>query len=155
MTHWNIRLTVGLMGDVKLATKIDLSPDDDKNISALSGLKFQSRTLAEVLWNCCKDESTTREQFFASLDGETLAEGWRALVDAVIEFARSKDQGLAAAIREAIDMQLQVVEATFAANIEMLRSDETQKAMQKAAVGIGEQMRAEMLEGFRKVNGKR
>jgi len=135
---WTIKPTVGLLEQVKTATKIDLSPDDNNLsvVSVITELLFQSRKLGEVLWQCCKDDAESRnisrDIFYRALDGEALTAGWGALIDAVVAFAEWKDKQLGNAIREAIETQMRVIGVSIEAMNAAIKSEATADAIANA-----------------------
>lgn len=103
----------------------------------MTNLLFDPRKLGVVLWECCKKQaeanSVSRESFLEAMDGDALASGWGAVVDAIVFFTRSRSQPLAETIQKAIEAQMRVIETGAAALQKAMDGQRTAAAIQGAA----------------------
>lgn len=138
---WSIRLTLGLIETVLDETTVDLIPDNC-DVTNLTGLLFDPRKLSRVLWACVKQQANdvTVEQFRDAMDGDALLQGWNTLIEAVLFFTRSRSEPLAAAIEEAIETAMKIVEQGTAAAIAMMRSEETERVISDTVAEAGREM---------------
>lgn len=139
-----MKLTLGQIEKIKSATKIDLAPEDN-NVSPIVSLLFQSRKLGDVLAHL---SDQPRNEFLASADSESLTAGWHELIEAVVEFAAAKNHHLAAAMREAIEAELRVIDAGAEQMIQIIKSKTTDEAIGQAAARIGEQMQQQVIKNL-------
>jgi hypothetical protein len=144
---WTIKLDLDLIDSVQVNTQIDLAPDDN-DPSAVVALLYSPRKLGAVLWECIKHQAAekpvTREEFFKSLDGEALKNGWGALADSIVFFIQSWSPKLAEQTRELIEAEMQMVAAGTEQIIQTIRSSETDEALRKTVEDIGNRMRQEL-----------
>lgn len=140
---WSIRLTLGLIETVLDETTVDLIPDNC-NVTNLTSLLFDPRKLSRVLWSCVAPQSqaegVTVQEFREAMDGDALSQGWNALIEAVLFFTRSRSEPLAAAIEEAIETAMKIVEQGTAAAIAMMRSEQTEQVINNCVAEAGREM---------------
>jgi hypothetical protein len=107
---WNLRYTAGNL--IRLADDlgVDLLSEETKE-SALAGLLSQPALLSHCLWSLCEKQAAARnidrDDFYAALEADPLADGWRAMGVALVNFSprfdREKVEAKLAAITEAIE----------------------------------------------------
>lgn len=138
---WSIRLTLGLIETVLDETTVDLIPDNC-DVTNLTSLLFDPRKLSRVLWSCVATQAdgVTVQEFREAMDGDALSQGWNALIEAVLFFTRSRSEPLAAAIEEAIETAMKIVEQGTAAAIAMMRSEQTEQAISDCVAEAGREM---------------
>lgn len=125
--EYQIRLTLGLGDKIAERTGVDLVGDDARD--QIFALMVDQRKLAAVLWQFCESQAEVdRDAFLESLDGATLAEGWQAVVDAVVFFIHplSREQ-----FEIAFEQQMAAWEAGTANLRKMIQSEESQAAIAK------------------------
>jgi hypothetical protein len=142
---WSIRLTLGLIETVLDETTVDLIPDGC-DVTNLTSLLFDPRKLSRVLWSCVATQAdgTTVQEFRDAMDGDALLQGWNALIEAVLFFTRSRSEPLAAAIEEAIETAMKIIEQGTATAISVMRSEQTDKLIADSVADAGRQMHAGM-----------
>lgn len=108
--EWSIKLTLGVIESIQEQAGVDVLPRDC-DVSTLTGLLFDPRQLAKVLWAAIQSkDGSTWEEFRDALDGEALSLGWNALVEAVLFFIRSQSEPLAKTVEEAIEASMRLME---------------------------------------------
>ncbi len=87
---WTIVLDVAICRDVKAQLGVDLANWADGK--AASKLWSDDAALVDVLWLLLKEQATDRgvdeREFARSLNGDVLADGLKAIEDAVVNFTR-------------------------------------------------------------------
>jgi hypothetical protein len=149
---WTIKLTLGGIEAVQLATKVDLLPKGN-DVTGITNLLFDDRLLGSVLWSLCepaaKEQSIDRRQFFDALDAESLSKGWGALADAVVFFIRHRQgESVAKAVQGVLDAQMKVLEAGAVEMLAAIQSADVDEAIKKTAERIGRELRAEVASQF-------
>lgn len=142
---WTIKLTVGAVDRVEAETQFQLLPEG-LDTTALTGLLFDDRKLASVLWSCCRplDDSVSRESFMDSLDADALSKGWGAMVDAVVFFTQAKSPTMAEALRKSMEKQMEVMEQGANGLLKTLNSEGTNLAMSKKMTELEVEMQSVM-----------
>lgn len=100
--EWTIVLDVALCRDVKAQLGVDLANWADGKASAK--LWSDDAALVDVLWLLLKEQAADRavdeREFARSLNGDVLAEGLKAIEDAVVNFTRPDRRDLVRKIAE-------------------------------------------------------
>jgi hypothetical protein len=99
---WQIHLNVATCQTLKAGTGLNLANAQDvANVAALGN---DPAKLGEVLWHLVAEQGAavgvTKDDFFASLDGDALEAGFDALAGAYVAFMPS---GVRGSIRNALD----------------------------------------------------
>ena len=154
--EWTVNLTVGIIDRVRERLKINLYVDKD-DATEVVALLFDDQRLAGLLWFLVKKQAKGmvvaaeedepehaygEADFRNALDANAMAEGWKAVCDAILFFTRAKNPKLAAAIEKVIEGQMRVVEAGVGQILETMTSPEVERGIQEAAEKIGQEMKA-------------
>lgn len=88
--EWTLRLTVGMLADIKREAKFDLG-EALKSETALAGLfEISPGKLVELLWVMCETQAIAKgvspQQFGYSFDGATVGAATEALLMAIADF---------------------------------------------------------------------
>lgn len=114
---WSITLNIDITRKIKNALGVDLlkSMDDPK---VLQRLGDDIETLVNTLWLCVSEQAATRSidegAFCKLLDGETIDQATRALLEALIDFFPESRRAI---LRKVAD-KVKAIEATILATIE-------------------------------------
>lgn len=88
--EWKLRLTVGLLGDVKRDAGVDLGAAIKSPQSLAEILYTDPADLVKVLWVCvesqAKEAGVSPEEFGHAFDGPTIEKAGEALLEAVADF---------------------------------------------------------------------
>lgn len=141
---WTINLTLGLIDAVQAESGVDLIADEG-DVSPMVALLSDRRKLAAALWACVAPQAATkqvtREAFINALDGDTLAAGWGAMVDAIVFFTPSSRRSW---VQAAFDAQIAAMEQGAIAVAEVAASEETNEAIRDAILKIKSDLQAEL-----------
>jgi len=129
--EWNLSLTFGDARKVHRLAGVDmLDPAQSAGVVGLSG---QRAKLGEVLWLLSEKQAkhlgVSQDDFFDALDTDALAEGFEALCESFISFCPVAQQ---AAVRAAVETQLEALATTATKIAEAINSPESMAAIAEA-----------------------
>lgn len=131
---WKIDLTVGLLRDVKRKTGVDLLAALD-DASSLRKLSDDIETLVNVIWLLVEDQAEafpgdkplTDEEFGRRLNGQSVDDATRALLEALVDFFPQSRRPI---LQKIIEKALAIETATLAKVESMIDAGAIEKAME-------------------------
>lgn len=118
--EWLVSLTIGLLGDIKRETGIDLASIFTNGERLAEMLFSDTLKIVDAIWMICREQAAaagvTEEQFLRLIDGDALDAATHAIILGVTDFfpkARGRD-----AIRKGLPRAMEKMEQTANALIE-------------------------------------
>jgi len=129
--EWNVALDFGIIRRVHKLVGVDMM--DPAQSAGVVGLSAQRAKLGEVLWLLSEKQAQnfgiTQDEFFSGLDSDALAEGFNAICEGFIFFSPIASR---AAVRAAVETQLEALATTATRIAEAINSPESQAAIATA-----------------------
>lgn len=99
--HWHVALTCGRAAEIREAIGLDVETEE-----GLAGMyQLTGSQISAALWCCLRQVADTwgidRQAFMNSMDADAVADGWRALMRALVNFIPPQQRQKAEAILEA------------------------------------------------------
>lgn len=147
--EWTIRLSVQSIDDVQNAMGLSILPEG-KDAQTLTGLLFNVKKLASVLWVLCRKQAEAsgldERGFREGLEADALTKGWEAIHDAVIFFIRQQSPALADAMAAVVQAEMRVVEAGAVEMVEAIRSSDVGASLSQATKDIAAEFKRDLLQ---------